>query len=245
MSESFRSKVRTTLTGLLPRLRHSLPFPLDPKEVYRAAFPESKLADWLYDPLPTDLHRRGLAYRNLVSCTIRQPVVYFCLNSQEELDQMTDDSDRALFWLRFPRHVVGPSDLGSFMLSDAMRGELALICWYNDAVALEESIDLYTQKVYKAVKEISNPSEFALAWPEVASAVPGIVPPKATLRAAARSHRIPALRQQVLTHFPLGDGNEMDKFTSMLATALMLPAVQFPSAWVGILSNELDLEDYR
>lgn len=243
MSEAFRSKVRTRLTGLLPRLRHTLPFPLDMKEVYRGAFPEAKLADWLFDPLPTDLTRRGLAYRNMVACTVRQPLVHFCLNSQAELDAMTDDSDRAIFWLRFPRHVVGPPDNGAFLLSEGVRCNLSLVCWYNDALALDDTINHFTLKVYEVVKHLANPSEFALAWPEVATAVPNIVPPQATLRVAARSHRIPALRKKVLSYFPLGDGNEMDKFTSLLASALMLPPMPYPTAWVGIADNSLALED--
>ena len=238
MSESFRSEVRTTLTELLPRLRLSLPFPLDPKEVYRAAFPEPKLADWLHDPLPTDLKNRGLVYRNLVSCTVRKPVVLFCLNSQEELDAMSDDSDRALFWVRFPDSVVGPPDWKSLMLSDAMRGNAGLNHWYREALSLEEKINAYTLKIYRAMNHIINPSEFALAWPEVANAVPGIVPQQAKLRVAARSSRIPKLRQQVLAHFPLGA--EMDALTSMLATAIMLPPAQPPAAWVGLIYTDLE-----
>lgn len=243
MSEAFRAKVRTTLTGLLPRLRHSLPFPLDMKEVYRGAFPEAKLADWLYDPLPTDLTRRGLAYRNMVACTVRQPLVHFCLNSQAELDAMTYDSDRALFWLRFPRHVVGPPNNGAFLLADSIRCNQPLLDWYNAAQALEDSIWHFTHKVYKVAEELQNPSEFALAWPEVVTAVPSIVPPKATLRAAARSSRIPKLREFVLKYFPLGDNDEMDKFTSMLAAAIMLSPMPYPTAWVGIADNHLALED--
>lgn len=234
MSEAFRQRVRTTLTGLLPRLRHTIEFPLDRKEVYRGAFPESKLADWLYDPLPTDFKRRGLAYRNMVSCTHREPVVHFLLNSQPELDAMTDDSDRAIFWVRFDRSVVGPPNGGAFQLGEALRCNQPLLDWYNAAWLMENHINDFTLKVYEVVSAIENPSEFALAWPEVATAVPGIVPERATLRAAARSARIPKLRQRVLSHFPLGEGEEMDRFTSMLASALMLPNGPYPMTWVGL-----------
>lgn len=234
MSEAFRQHARTTLTGLLPRLRHTIEFPLDVKEVYRGAFPESKLADWLFDPLPTDFKRRGLAYRNMVACTHRGPIVHFLLNSQTELDAMTDDSDRAIFWIRFDHQVVSPHGWGAFQLSEALRCNKPLLDWYNAANRMEDRIDHFTLKVYKAVGDIQNPSEFALAWPEVVGAVPGIVPEKATLRAAARSSRIPKLRRKILSTFPLGEGGEMDEFTSMLAAAIMLPKGPYPMQWVGL-----------
>ena len=240
MSETFRQRVRTTLTGLLPRMRHTVEFPLDRKEVYRGAFPESKFADWLYDPLPTDFKRRGLAYRNMVSCTHREPVVHFLLNSQTELEAMTDDSDRAIFWIRFDRHVVGPPGGAAFQLSEALRCNKPLLDWYNAATLIEDQINHFTLKVYSCVKDVQNPSEFALAWPEVASAVPGIVPERATLRAAARSARIPRLRQIVLKHFPLGEGGEMDTFTNMLASAIMLPKSGWPMQWVGLYPDFLE-----
>lgn len=234
MSEAFRTRVRTTLTGLLPRLRHTIEFPLPVEEVYRGAFPGSKLADWLLDPLPTDLNRRGLAYRNMISCTHREPVVHFLLNSQSELDAMTDDSERAIFWIRFDRQVVGPPGRSAFQLTEALRCNKLLLDWYNAANLMESTIDHFTLKVYKCMQDIQNPSEFVLAWPEVATAVPSIVPERAALRAAARSARIPKLRQRVLECFPLGEGGEMDRFTTMLASALMLPPGPYPLQWVGL-----------
>lgn len=231
MSDSFKIKFRTTLVDLLPRLRHAHPLPYPPEVIYRAAFPESKLADWCLAPIETDFRSKALPYRNLVKCTHRTGTIHFCLNSQAELDAMTDDSDRALFWVTFPRHVVGPVDLGALMLNESMRTDKKLLDWFNAAYLLNDEIDHMTLKIYALSKQFANPSEIALAWPEVVAAVPSLIPPKAKLRVAARSPRIPQLRAEVERYF---DAPEMEKITNMLATAIMLPPVAAPAAWVGL-----------
>lgn len=235
MSEAFQSRVRTRLADLLPRLRLAHPLPLTSQEIYRTAFPESKLADWCLEPISTDMRNKALPYRNLVRCTHREGTVHFCLNSQAELDEMTDDSDRALFWISFPRHVVAPPLGGAFQLAEEMRCNKALVEWYNAALHLDDEINHFTHKIYKAVANMRNSSELALAWPEVAKAAPGVVDAIATQRAAARSPRVPVLRKEVLAYFP---PTEMARVTDMLATAIMLPPYATPDAWVGIRTIE-------
>jgi hypothetical protein len=205
--------------------------PLAPEQVYKAAFPESKFAQWLFDPVPTDLRRHSLPYRNMVACTHREGIVHFVLNSQTEMDAMHDDDAVARFWIRFQRHVAAPPTTGCFMLAEEVRCDRALVDWYNAALQLDEEIWHFTQKIYKAVANVRNASEFALAWPEVVNAVPGLVDPLAVKRAAARSPRIPVLRKEVLAYFP---PTEMARVTDMLATAIMLPPVTMPTAWVGL-----------
>jgi hypothetical protein len=203
--------------------------------------PESPLSDWLFDPLPTDFRRRGLEYRNMINCTFRGPVAHFTLNSQAELDGMSDLSDRSLFWLRFDRHVSCPADTWAFELPDELRTNKALLDWYDDAYKLEDTLWHFTHKVYAVVGKLSTPSEFAIAWPEVVAAVPGMVEPQAKLRAAARSPRNKQLRELVLNYLPLDPGGEMEQLTDMLASALMLQPGVRPNAWVGMLDKEIDL----
>jgi len=236
MSDHFAARARIRLAGLLPRLRIAHPLPLDAKEVYAAAFPESKLAVWCGDPVSTDMRNKALPYRNLVRCTHRESVVHFCLNSQDELDAFTDDSDRALFWVQFPRQVVAPPLGGAFQLTESMRCNKALVSWFTDARFLDDEINHFTHKIYKAVANMRNSSELALAWPEVAKAAPGVVDALATKRAAARSPRIPVLRKEVLAYFP---PTEMARVTDMLATAIMLPSMTMPSSWVDMYSPEI------
>jgi hypothetical protein len=241
MSEAFRAQVRSTLSDRLLRLRRSIKFPLDRKEVYRAAFPVENF-EWL---LSSPLKQPQLEERNLRLCTARQSIIHFCLDSQAELDAMPDLSNASTFWLYYPHEgAVGPADGTALILRDEVRTDMQLRAWYDTAWALEDQIRHFTLKIYSIVKDFNNPSELALAWPEVAAAVPGIVPAEAHLRVAARSPRVSKLRRRVLEFFPLGAGGEMDTFTSMLATALMLPDNLDTDAWVGLCDCIPSQEDY-
>jgi hypothetical protein len=238
MSERFQSDVRIRLSDLLTRMRCSLPLPLEPKEVYRAAFPESKLADWLHDPAPSDMRRKALPYRNMVSCVHREPVVHFCMLGYDELDVLPDDDEAARFWIRFPRHVAAPPSGGMFILSESVRCNRSLVDWYNAAVLLDERINYYTTKIYRAVSEIRNPSELAINWPEVCNAAPQVRDPIAVKRAAARSPRNKPIRENIERLFTPA---ELEELSNMLATAIMLPATQGPTAWVGLHHISEDL----
>lgn len=236
MSERFQSNVRVQLSDMLLRLKLSVPLPFEPKEVYRAAFPESKLADWLHDPLPSDMRRKALPYRNMASCMHRESVVHFCMLSQDQLDLLHDDDDAVRFWIRFPRQVGAPPSGGMFMLSDPMR--TSLLDWYNKAAMLDERITYLTAKIYKAVSSIRNPSELAVNWPEVCNAAPQARDPIAVKRAAARSPRNKPIRENIERLFTPA---EMEELSNMLATAIMLPATQGPTAWVGLHHISEDL----
>lgn len=231
MSDNFRSKFRTALTEMLPRLRQALPLPVAPEDLYRSAFPEKRLADWCMAPIETDFRNMALPYRNLTKCVHRTALVHFCLNTEEELDAMTDDSVRELMWVAFPRHVAAPLDIGALIVGEPLRNDPRMLDWYNAATALDESINEMTTLVYQIVMHLSNASEVALAWPEVVTAVPSIVPPSAKLRVAARSPRIPKLRREIQRAFP---PDKMEKLSNMLATAIMLPQSYTLRAWVGI-----------
>jgi len=232
MSESFRSTVRNTLSGLLPRLRHSIPFPLEPKEVYRAAFPGSKLCDWLWDPRVSDMRKLALPHRNITVCTNKERIVQFSFMTQAEIDELDSDDEIAQFWVRFHHTVVAPPTGGALLLDPAVRCNGDLVKWYNAAVAMEEEINAETTRIYKVVSSIANASELACAWPEVVNAVPAVIPPRARLRIAARTPRIRELRKLVLATWPEGHG--MERITDLLATAIMLPPTQLPNAWVGL-----------
>jgi len=237
MSDAFRTRVRTQMVALLPRLRHSLPLPVDRRAIYDAAFDGSRLSSWMFEYRGTD-RIRSIPERNLLACTNREAIVHFCLNSDAELDELTDLSDQARFWVRFPHSVGCPPYGASFFLAESMRCNRTLLDWYNQAWVLEEVVNHFTTKVYQVVSLMENPSEFALAWPEVAKAVPGIIPPSAKLRAAARSQRIGRIRDEVLRAFPR---DEMERITSLLASAIMLPAAPLPDAWVGLYDIGLEV----
>lgn len=240
MSDAFKTRVRTQLSALLPRLRHSLPLPVDRREIYNAAFDGSKLSSWMFEHRGTN-RIRSIPERNLLACTNREAIVHFCLMSDAELDELTDESDQARFWIRFPHSVGCPPHGASFHLTESMRCNRQLVEWYNQAWLLEDTINHFTTKVYQVVTLMENPSEFALAWPEVAKAVPGIAPPSAKLRVAARSQRINRIREEILRAFPTDEGNEMDKLSSLLASAIMLPAAPLPDAWVGLYDIGLEV----
>jgi hypothetical protein len=186
------------------------------------------------------MRNRALPYRNMVACTNRERIVQFCIMSQNELDELRDESDQARFWIKFPSMVTAPPHGASFMLSEAMRCHRPLIDWYNEAYRMEDMIKNYEVKVYQATQHFANSSELALAWPEIVTAVPGLTPPSAKLRMAARSPRITELRRIVASYFPLGEGNDMDRFTDLIAAAIMLPPARLPDAWVGLYDYGLE-----
>jgi hypothetical protein len=238
MNDSFRMAFRTRLVDLLFRLQQAHPFPLDPMEVYKAAFPESKLADWCLDPKPTDMRKASLPYRNLHACTRLDSIVHFSLNTQAELDAMTDLSDHSMFWIRFPTPVVSPWADGTFMLSEAMRENPTLNGWFYSAMDLGERIAVMTLKIYQLAEKFANPSEVVGAWPEVVKAAPHIMPPAGKARIASRSPRIPLLREEVLRRFP---PDQMELLSDMLATAIMLPSDAVLSAWPGVFTEGDDI----
>ncbi len=240
MSEAFRINARVTLTKLLPRLRQTLPLPIPAKEVYNAAFPESRLCGWLYDPLPTDMSKRPLPYRNLSACLPKGMVVQFSLLSQAEHDY--DTYTAKSFWIKFPHPVTGPPLNESFLLAEGMRTNPDLLRWYSSTLVMETQFDIYIRKIYTILANIANPSELALAWPEVAHAVPGIVPPNAKLRAAARSPRISRIRELVTEQFPPG---LMQEFSDAMAMAIMLPDAPLPNAWAGFYNDLAPSNEYR
>lgn len=88
-----------------------------------------------------------------------------------------------------------------------------------------------TELIYRECVGFTNSTEIALAWPEVVTAVPGILPASAKLRIAARSPRITRLRKSIEQAFPPA---KMEKLTNMLATAIMLPPNPQLRAWVGL-----------
>lgn len=239
MSEAFRSKVRRQILSLFPRLRHSVAFPLPIGDIYDAAFGNSKLGKWMAAPREGTLKARySGAERNLIACTHRELIVHFYLSSPEEIDDPSvtfDEIER--FWIRFPHEVGCPPNGGGFLLSESMRCNKQLLDWYNSANRVENAITHYTTKLYQLLTMFANASELALAFPEIAGAVPGIVPPSATLRAAARSQRIRHIRSEVLRYLP---PDEMDVLTTSIASALMLPPAPLPNAWVGLYDIGLE-----
>jgi hypothetical protein len=241
MSEVFRIKVRTTLTGLLPRLRGTLPIPLTHKEIYAAAFPHARLCDWLYDPLPTDMRNNALPYINMAACTRRASVVHFSLQTREELDVLGENDLPETFWLLFDRHVAAPESGGVFLLTQAMRNTPALRNWYHEARKLDDLISDMECNIYAAAAGISTPTELMLAWPEVAAAVPGLSVPIAKKRIAARSPNLKLKRAKVETFFP---PDKMQRLSDLLATAIMLPEAQILKAWVGLYDDLNFTGDY-
>ena len=239
MSEPLRYELRTQLVGLLPRLRQTVPFPIDPSVVYSGAF-SPEVARWFAAPPSTRLHHRSIAHRNLLRATARNTIIHFNLADPAKINDSSDKNPDQAFWIRMEDCPVCPSSrLSPFLLDDTVRNDLLLQSWYRRADLLDLEIRYYHDKIYAIAPLFANKTDIALAWPEVARAVPSVgagarpPTPSRTRREETRVETIKAKIAEKLTP------SESARLTEMLATAVMLPAVDEAGAWIGYNREDL------
>lgn len=221
MTEAFRRDLRVTLTKMLPRLRLSLPFPLDPDEVFREAFGGGAIAEALILS-PTPVHG---ARRNLQLCVRLSRTVPFTLSAQQE------PHEEQMFWIRYPEPRASSAPL-PLLLPYVLSNDVRLRQWHAQAMAMEAEIEAFNWRIYETVNEINSPYELVHAWPEVVPAVSALLGRNgvALVSEVRRGHRsrISLLRKKVVSKFPTDD---MARLGDMLTTAIMLPD-ELPTAWI-------------
>lgn len=227
------------LVDMLPRLRQSIPFPVDLEKLYRAAFP-SQIGKWFWERVPSDLQPYNVAYRNLLRITARQEVIHFNLTDPAAIDDWREANPNMPFWVRMENSPVCPSSkMEPFLLSEAVRTDPALQEWYYSADKLDTEIRYFTQKIYAISPLFSNRTDIALAWPEAVQAVPTIISGlrvSTTAMLSKQGPRIHGIRTRINEHLP---PVEMARLIEMLATATLLPPKFRLAAWVGTNKEEL------
>ena len=230
MSESVRYSLRTSLTELLPRLRQTVPLPVDPLRIYMGAF-SPQLGKWFAGRVPTALHHHSVAYRNLLRATARQAVIHFNLTEASKIGDWSDRNPDQSFWIRMEDCPVCPSSkLTPFLLDEEVRADPALQDWYRRAEKIETEIRHFHAKVYELAPLFSSRLDIALAWPEAVRAVPAIMgqrPLPQPPRTPARVQHIRERMQNIL------NPAEKVRLTDMLATAILLPSDVKLTAWIG------------
>lgn len=232
MSESLRSTLRMELVDLLPRLRQTLPFPLEPEKVYMGAFP-SQMGRWFWERVPSDLQLYSVAYRNLMRIAARQEIIHFNITAPSAIDDWKEVNPDQPFWIRVTDSPVCPSSkLTPFLLEESVRTDPSLQKWYRDAERLDVEIRYFADKIYAVAPLFANRTDVALAWPEVVQAVPAIISGLRTSLAGQlrRATRIEGIREKIDHRIP---PNEMARLTEMLATATLLPSNVQLTAWIG------------
>lgn len=238
MSEAIRYSLRTQLTDLLPRLRQTLPLPVDPVRIYKGAF-GPQVAQWFVGRVPTALHHRSVAYRNLLRATARQDIIHFNLTVPDKIDDWSDRNPDQPFWIRMADAPVCPvSKLNPFLLEEDVRNDPLLQEWYRKADLMETELRYFHDLIYRLAPLFASRNDIALAWPEAVRAVPAIVegrqipPVRAT---ASRISHIKERMQNIITYA------EKAKLSDLLATAVMLPSDFKLMAWIGT-NREEDLK---
>lgn len=212
-AKDFR-RVRMTLVQLLHRLRYTLPCPIAAMDLYWMAFPDPHLARLVGKELLSELTARNIQE---------------AMRENNELTLRFDDSDFSLL-LRMDETVIVPAGDNGFTLP-SLASLPQLADWCPKAQQLEGQINEFVQKIYAITGHTEKIAELAIAWPEAVKLVPELEYSKATQRIAAKSEHSKKLRGLVLQHFPPED---MEVFTSMLATATLMPANphDHPTVWV-------------
>jgi len=232
MSESLRATLRMELVDLLPRLRQTLPFPLDPARVYMGAFP-SQVGRWFWERVPADLQPYNVAYRNLLRITARQEIIHFNITDPSAIDDWKEVNPDQPFWIRMTNSPVCPSSkLTPFLLDESVRTDPSLHKWYRDAERLDVEIRHFSDRIYSVAPLFANRTDVALAWPEVVQAVPAIISGLRLSLAGQvrRATRIEDIRGKINQRIA---ANEMARLTDMLATATLLPSNVKLNAWIG------------
>lgn len=232
MPDLIRQKVRRTLTKVLLRVRRSVVFPLPFEEVYSAATGEQfakvvRVRD--HAPNTPQLQNliAALSQRDLIHFTLDAPSTYWAHRMGG------DDDPTTLFWLRAPYEVPGPMASRAYVLPDRLREDPRIKKWYADASSLGAEIDLFTTLIYEVASHIGNSTEFCMAWPEVANAVPEIAGGPRTV-AGRQAGRIRSLRHTITKAF---GKEQMERLTSLLASGILLPN-QPLDAWVSEYSEQ-------
>lgn len=235
MSEPLRYQLRTQLVDLLPRLRQTVPLPIDPQVIYMGAF-SPQVAKWFAGRVPTEsLHHHSVAYRNLLRATARQAIIHFNLTEASKIDDWSDVNPDQPFWVRMEDCPVCPSSrLSPFLLDEAVRSDPLLQSWYRRADLLDMEIRWFHDKIYAIAPLFSNKTDVALAWPEVVRAVPSVLDgmrsPVTESRAKRDCTRIGDIKAKIARHLnPTGSA----RLVELLATAVMLPANTELAAWIG------------
>lgn len=234
MSEPLRYQLRTQLVDLLPRLRQTVPLPIDPQVIYMGAF-SPQVAKWFVGRVPTSLHHHSVAYRNLMRATARQAIIHFNLTEASKIDDRSDRNPDQPFWIRMEDCPVCPSSrLSPFLLDEAVRSDPLLQSWYRRADLLDMEIRYYHDKIYEIAPLFSNKTDVALAWPEVVRAVPSVLDgmraPATTARMQRDHTRIEGIKAKIADKLP---HPESARLVELLATAVMLPANTKLAAWIG------------
>jgi len=227
------------LADLLPRLRQTIQFPLDPVDVYMGAFPP-QLGKWFVGRVPQDLQPYGVAYRNMLRITSRQEIIHFNLTPPSKIDDWRTDNPDQPFWIRMASGAVCPHSKGEpFLLNESVRADPRLQAWHQSAVLLDTEIRHYVKKIYEVAPLFHNRTDIALAWPEAVQAVPAIISGiriSETAKLSRRqSPRIADIREEVAQVLP---PDAMARLTEMLATATLLPSKHDLTAWIGYNKEE-------
>lgn len=207
---------RRRLSGLLSRLRHTVPCPLAPSDLYAQVLPDGRLLEALTAKEAVSLAvrnlQKSLTYRDSMNIHIRVADIELCMRLSEPMPA--------------PRGVADPFEI--WPAKDMLK---QLQDWHRVASELDEYISGTVTQIYKVLPTTAKPAEVAVAWPEVVAAVPYLVPPSACFGIAGKSPRCAKLRAHVRKVFP---PEQMDKLTSSLATAIMLPedAETPPNVWL-------------
>lgn len=225
MTDMIRQKIRMTLTKTLLRVRQSHVFPLPFEEVYSAA-----TGDQFAKAVKARAESPGTPQlQNLLSSVSFRDVIHFTLDdpfSYWERHREGYDDPATLFWLRAPRDVPGPQATRAFVLPDRLRGDVKIRQWMSDCTRLQGQINMYTTLIYEVSGHIANSTEFCMAWPEVANAVPAIA--GAATVAGRQTGRIRSIRQVIDKAF---GPKTMEHLTSLLASGILLPDQRL-GAWV-------------
>lgn len=233
MSEPLRYALRTKLTDLLPRLRQTLPLPIDPQLIYMGAF-SPQVAKWFVGRVPTTLHHHSVAYRNLLRATARQTIIHFNLTEASKIDDWSDRNPDQPFWVRMEDCPVCPSSkLSPFLLDESVRNDPRLQAWYRSAEKLDTEIRWFHDKIYAIAPLFGNKAEIALAWPEIVRAVPSVLdgaPKPSESQYRRYATRVEAIKESIAR---LLSPAEAARLTDMLATAVLLPEAVNLQAWIG------------
>lgn len=228
MRPDIGATMRDDFNRLLSRMEQTVPFPGDIEEFYLSLFPRA-LQVFAFDPEtgegPEARNARTLFRRSLevtVYCGAGSTVGRAKVKAGMHVSAIRDVYVR----LAFPRRVPAPiahiksgsmDALGVLVLSGKNPYKNDVLRWANLADALEEKL-LVCQQAFEAVEEDLNMQDH---WPELLSAL-GRKPRKRLYDSARRKLDQcvpPEARQEI---------------NAILASAVILPDLQRPHAWVGL-----------
>lgn len=215
--------LRDTYNELLARMEQTVPFPMDVEEFYLSLFP-SGLQPFMSHVVADQADQVEARNARVLFRRSREVVVY-CGNIPLDWaarGKMRDLYIRLMFPFRVPAPIATvdtPSDaLGTVILPAKHPRRKELLDWAVKAQKLDTVLSR-CQLAFEAVEEDIDLLEH---WHELASAT----------RQKIRKRRPPAaVLDRLNTRVP---PEERQEINAILASAVILPDLKFPHAWVGL-----------